>query len=190
MDDDPIEQVKGFLKDKLQPEDFQRLEAMIAKIGAGAEGEGEAAPAPKNDAENPAPKDPAQDGDDPNEEKKDMVTKPAMDAAVAAAEKRATVKATESVLKLQREIRDAERDVRPYVGDLTVACDSAAAVYRAALETLGEEDVASIHPSALKRILLKHPLPGAKPAAKAIAQDSSADAEYAKRFPDAGRLAR
>jgi uncharacterized protein len=82
-----------------------------------------------------------------------MVTKPAMDEAIAVAVKAATDN--------QREIRDAERAVRPYVGELAMDHDSAADVYRAALKTLGVK-ADEIHPSALATILSMQPRPGAE----------------------------
>ncbi|MEZ2410537.1 DUF2213 domain-containing protein [Bosea sp. RCC_152_1] len=126
-----------------------------------------------------------EDGDD---EEDDKVTKTAMDAAIAAAVKSATKSATAAAIKTQQDIREAERAVRPYVGDLAMAHDSADAVYRTALTSLGV-DVDGVHPSAFPAILKLQPKPGdTLPARKPIAQDAAASKEFETRFPHANRL--
>ncbi len=98
---------------------------------------------------------------DPNNEKlnkENMVTKPAMDAAIKVASEKAAKDATDAALKRAREITAAERAVQPYVGELAFAQDSAEGVYRIALETLGL-DVKDVHPSAYRAILEAQPLP-------------------------------
>ena len=73
-----------------------------------------------------------------------------MDAAIAKAVADTEATVTARVTRSQREIRDAERKVRPYVGELAIACDSAEAVYRAALTALGLGDkIKDVHASAL-----------------------------------------
>ncbi|MGO4171566.1 DUF2213 domain-containing protein [Bosea sp. TAF32] len=128
----------------------------------------------------------AMDGD--ADDDKDKVTKTAMDAAIAAAVKSATKSATAAAIKTQQDIRDAERAVRPYVGDLAMAHDSADAVYRTALTSLGVE-IEGVHPSAFPAILKLQPKPGDTPSArKPIAQDAAASKEFETRFPHANRL--
>lgn len=141
----------------------------------------------------------AEDEDDDGEDNKkpaqaqdrlptDMVTKTAMDAAIAAAVKSATKSATAAAIKTQQEIREAERAVRSYVGDLAMAHDSADAVYRTALTSLGV-DVDGIHPSAFPAILKLQPKPGdTAPARKPIAQDAATSKAFEDRFPHANRL--
>ena len=116
---------------------------------------------------------------------KNMVTKPAMDEAITAAVRKATADAT----KTQRDIREAERAVRPYVGDLVMAHDSAEDVYRTALTTLGVK-VDGVHASALPTILSMQPKAGDAPKRQAapIAQDAAAAKDYEARFPNANRL--
>lgn len=180
----------AFLAGKLSDEDMAKVREMLPadKPAQDGEGEGEGEKDP-----------PAQDGEggEGNGEKKDppamdtknLVTRTAMDAAIAAATTKAAREATETVTRTQREIRDAERAVRPYVGDLAVACDSGEAVFRAALTTLGV-NVEGVHASAFPTILsmqrkASDPAPKAKPS---IAQDAKADSAYAERFPHANRL--
>lgn len=126
--------------------------------------------------------------DEDGEEDDDKVTKTAMDAAIAAAVKSATKSATVAAIKTQQDIREAERAVRPYVGDLAMAHDSADAVYRTALTSLGVE-VDGVHPSAFPAILKLQPKPGdTPPARKPIAQDAAASKAFEERFPHANRL--
>ena len=81
--------------------------------------------------------------DEAEEEKKEKEkmandSKLAMDAAVKAVEQRFI------------DLRKAERDVRPVVGDL--ACDSAEEVYRTALKQLGCDEHATIPAGALSSV--------------------------------------
>ena len=59
-------------------------------------------------------------------------------------------------------IRDAERDVRPWVGDIAIPQSSAEDVFRLALDTL-KIDVKGVHPDALRPILMAQPKPGDEP---------------------------
>lgn len=82
----------------------------------------------------------------------------------------------------QEAIRQAERDVRPWIGDLVLAQDSADAVYRLALETVGV-DIKGVHPSAYRAVLLAQPKPdGRTPPAK-LAMDAASAKTLADRFP-------
>ncbi|NBL77537.1 DUF2213 domain-containing protein [Proteus sp. G2672] len=92
----------------------------------------------------------ANDNDD---DKKAKDNKMAMDAAISAVERKFM------------ELRQAERDVRPVVGEL--ACDSAEDVYRTALKQMGCEDHASIPASGLRSVF------NAYSKVPAMAQDSA-----------------
>jgi hypothetical protein len=61
----------------------------------------------------------------------------------------------------QREIRDAENRVRPWVGQLVMSFDSPEEVYHAALSTLGVEHK-KINPLLWPYLLELLPLPGSK----------------------------
>jgi 8-oxo-dGTP pyrophosphatase MutT (NUDIX family) len=113
-------------------------------------------------------------------EMKDMVSKPAMDAAIAAAV--TTVRATE------RGIRTALAEVKPYVGELpaTMAFDSGADVYRHALKMKGVEGAATMHVDALLPVLKALPVAGAKPAEQQqshMAMDASSVGKALKMAP-------
>jgi hypothetical protein len=89
--------------------------------------------------------------DEEPEMKKPEITKAAMDAAINANTRR--------TVALMRGIASAEKAVAPYVGELSLTFDSADAVYKAALQTLGI-DIDGVHPSAFKHILDAQPKPG------------------------------
>jgi hypothetical protein len=105
-----------------------------------------------------------------------MVSKTAMDAALAAQ------------AKTFREVEDARRAVRPWVGELEMAFDSAPAVLRQALTMLGK-NVAGKSDDALMDILEVQPKPGDKPKAQPrVAQDAAAVSGFAARYPNAARI--
>lgn len=107
---------------------------------------------------------------------KDMVSKPAMDAALKA-QASEFEKQIKSVRDAERAVRAAIAEVQPWVGELpaTMAFDSAADVYRHALVMRGVEGAKALHPDALKPILSTLPKSGAKQStehAPALAMDS------------------
>jgi hypothetical protein len=152
---------------------------------------------PDDDKKTPAKdkkaKDADPDDDDDDKKKKnpfakdaEMISKAAMDAALAV-----MAKTTESatIARLSA-IREAEKVIRPYVGELAMAQDSAEAVYRVALDTLGIE-TKGLHPDALKQILMAQPKPGDESQRRPVrlaADSASANSEYLKMFPNANRL--
>lgn len=111
-----------------------------------------------------------------------MVSKTAMDAAIAENAKQ--------VIKQQGAIREAERAVRPYVGELSMSFDSAEAVYRHALTALGV-NVKDVHESALPTILGMQVKPGEKKLDRlgldAAPQPGSA-ADFSKRYPETNSI--
>jgi len=119
---------------------------------------------------------------------KDLITKPAMDAAISAAVKAAEKRSHENA----KAIRAAERAVRPYVGELAMDAASPDEVYRKALGMMGVEGVDTVHASALPILLKTLPLPGSNAAPRReakIAQDAAAVDARAKRFPALARIA-
>lgn len=119
------------------------------------------------------------------EEAKDKAAKDkkAMDAAIEAA--------LTGERQRSQDLREAEKFVRPWIGELTMAQDTAEQVYRLALDSLNI-DVKGVHPSAYRAVLQAQPKPGearrSDPAR--IAADSAASADLAKREPNFGRLKR
>ncbi len=170
----PEEDPAPLLTDPAKDADPDPIAALSAKIDALA-----AAVAKLQKAEQQEAQVTLGGDEDPDPEEEEKVDKPAMDAAIAAA-----VKATEDRAKATRE---AEKAIRPYVGELAVAQDSADGVYKTALEMLGV-DVAGVHPSAYPVILKHQPIPGAAPRKPAIAQDAAAAKGFFDRYSDAGRI--
>jgi uncharacterized protein len=117
-----------------------------------------------------------EDDDDMDEKKDD---KPAMDAAI----KKARADAVRDVLA----IRAAEDDVFPHVGKLAVAMDSAADVYKYALETAGV-DIAGVPPAAFKAMVGLLPRPGSE--RPKVAMDAGDGDDFRARFPHAATLIR
>jgi uncharacterized protein len=104
--------------------------------------------------------------------------------------KAATTAATKAALSQAREINDAQKFVRPWVGDIAIACDSATDVFGAALKALGVKNVEKIHPSAYRTILENMPQPNARSERQLphVAMDAAVADDYDKMFPDAGRI--
>lgn len=157
-EDDAIARIMAFIDGKLSDEDMAELGNIVS--GGGAVDE--------------EPED--QPGNPPQDKEKD---KPA--AMDAAAIRRAT-------LREAAEIRDAEHAVEPFIGRLKVAQDSAAAVYKLALDHAGV-DLKGVPKAAYKAMVAMLPKPGATPAATTIAQDRAASRDgFSSRFPDAHKL--
>lgn len=116
-----------------------------------------------------------------------VITPAAMDAALAT-----MAKTTEARIHAQfRAIREAEQNVRPWIGDIAIPQVSAEAVYRLALDTMKVADVKDLHSDALWPILRAQPKPGEeerrRPMRMAV-DSASTDSEYLKMFPNANRL--
>lgn len=111
-----------------------------------------------------------------DEKMKGMVTRTAMDEAIKVAR------------DSERAIAAARDEVRPYVGALTMAFDSADEVYRKTAEMLGIENAKTIHASALPQLIRMQPKTGAQPV-RQMAMDEASTQDFAKRFPGADRIA-
>lgn len=177
-------ELREFLASKgLSDED---VEAALALIDDSSPGDPAADEDDDKDDDKDKKKNPLAKDDPPDFKGKPEVTKKAMDAAIKAATTAATAAATAA----QKEIRDAERAVRPYVGDLAMAHDSAEAVYRAALDLLGVEGAADIHASALPAILKMQPVPGARrvDVEPRMGFDAAGVKSFNDRFPGAAKI--
>jgi hypothetical protein len=177
-----LAKLKAYLSDKVTPEVLAQVDAiMTAKAKEEPKPNdpmmGQQNKPPVTGAPRPVGEDGVTHMDD------EAITKQAMDEAIAEAVKNAT----ETTEKKQRDIRDAERIVRPYVGELATACDSAEEVYRAALTALGVKHE-GIHESALPTIL---EMSGDKKKDEpAPAMDEASVSDYAARFPNAMKIGR
>ena len=174
-DADPCADLMAMLQGKLSPEDMQAFEAKLRAAMT---------PAAATDAEPAGP--PATPGTPPipaTKKEDDVISKPAMDAALAKTKTEAIAEGR----KLARDIADAERVVKPYVGVLP-AMDSAEEVYKSALELLGVK-VEGVHPSAYRAVLEARPAPGSDaPRARTVAVAMDAQTEVTKQFPGVSRI--
>lgn len=181
------EQIMAFLQDKLSPEDLSAIQQMIAGEAGDAEPEdvdGEKLDSEKGEDEDMDEKDKkgAKDEPPPFKGKPEVgggMSKDSVNKAIktAVADERAAARAT----------RDAERFVRPWVGDLAMAHDSAEAVFKTALTALNVK-LEGVPAAAYKHILEAQPLPGKAPAQTTFAADSASVESFAKRYPEAARI--
>ena len=203
--DSPFENVLEKLRGKISDEDLAEVTSMLNAHGA-------ATPAAATD-ETPEQKEAREKKEAEEKLAKDTPTKTegtpdapykdkaAMDQAIAsavdkakregkiatdAAIKAATEQATKDALQRARQISAAEDAIKPQVGKLNIAFDSAESVYKAALEAMGIK-IEGVHPSAYKSVFEAQPRAGA--AAPRLVHDSAqVDDEFGKQFPDALRL--
>lgn len=189
VDADPVAEVLAMLKGKISDEDLAAIQAKLCPPAADADEPASAAGDPAEDPTGDPAVEPIKPPAGPftpappatSEKDKDMVSKPAMDAAIDAARKQSVIDGR----KLAREINEAEKIVRPFVGDV-VAQDSAEGVYKAALGMLGVK-TAGIHPSAFRAVLEAQPKPGAD-RRPVVAMDTAAAKTINDRFPNLARL--
>lgn len=161
-DADPCAEIAEMLSGKV---DEETLAAVMAKCKAAM-----AKDAPPEFVGKPEPG----VDEDPKEEK---IDKKAMDAAIA---KATTDTETRTILRL-RGIEQAKEEAQPYVGKLALSFDSAEAVYRAALTSLGVEHKDIKEPVALRAVLQAQPKPGEK-RQPALAADKRNEG-FEERFP-------
>ena len=186
------EPLRGFLKDcGMDEEKIAKAMDMMPKNGlAGDEEDDEA----KKKAEEKAAADKAKDEELKAKDKaakdaemKDMVTKPAMDAALKAQDE-TFEKNLKTVRETERGVRVALTEVKPWVGELpaTMAFDSAADVYRHACVMREVEGAKTLHADALFPVLKSLPKIGARAAEHTdttLAMDSSAIGKALKIAP-------
>lgn len=120
--------------------------------------------------------------DEDDDDKKDKVSKSAMDAAIRSA----TAETEKRMRQQARDLRVAEQEVRPVVGEIAVACDSAEDVYLHALKAL-KVDITDV-PRSAYRALFKA-VPAQRPTAPSpVAMDAAAEKDFSARFPNNNRL--
>lgn len=172
LDADPVEAILSLCRGKLSDDELGDLEGKVRAM----------VPATKAEDEPPEaagqPKVGGKTAED-EEEKKDMVSKTAMDSAIKAAAKAAE----DSAIARINGIHEARKVAAPFVGEIAVACDSAEDVYRAALKIRGV-NTEGVHPSAFRTILECQPNGTAKPVAHA--HDAAPAAGMDKFLADLG----
>lgn len=154
------EPMKAFLREKgMGEDDIAKVCEMMPKPALDAEEtDEEKAAREKKEADEKTAKD---------NEMKDMVSKPAMDAALKAQADTLTSdfqKQIKTVRDNERGVRTALSEVKPWVGDLpaTMAFDSAADVYRHALVMREVANAKTLHHDALLPVLQSLPKAGAR----------------------------
>lgn len=186
-DEEPWEKVKSVMKAKgASDEDIDAYDAMM-KAGDKAKDESPEEKEKREKEERAAADKAARDAAEAekDKDKPEMVKKEAMDAALVETRKQATADA----LRIANEIRAAEREVRPYVGELSIAFDSVHGVYQAALKNLNVDAVGITDMKALRGMLKAQPLPGAKRRDEPLAQDAAVTGDFAALFPGAADIA-
>lgn len=187
---DPSEKVLAFLQGKLNEDDLGQIKQLLAPSSAAPPGGG--AVPPKKPAgekkegedeeldENGNPKKKATDEGGPAM-KPDMVDKKAMDSAMK--------KQAEDIRREMRDANEAREFVRPFVGDVAFAHDTAAKVYAAAATAMGLETEGVTDIKALKFVIGRMPKLGDRQHSNdPPAMDSATEMSLAERFPHAARI--
>ncbi|CAN7375447.1 DUF2213 domain-containing protein [Bradyrhizobium sp. LjRoot220] len=173
--------LRDFLKGKLGEDDFATACGMMKPGGADEEESDE----DKKKREEKEKEKMAGDVEKQVAEKtKDMVTKGAMDAAIDKAVT-AAVKGVKTEATATVEAREA---VRPVVGAVSLALDSAAGVYKAALTILGAEDLDKVDASAYPALFKAMSTKAAPQVKTPPAMDAAGAKSFAERFPHAARI--
>lgn len=166
-DDTIADQLRALLAGKLEPEIVERIIALAS---------GQAA-----DADEP---------DKDKDEDKGSVSKAAMDAAIASA----VAQATKALREANSATLEAIATVRPVVGELNPALDTAGAVYKAGLGFLGV-DTTNLPEAAYRATFLavaanRSKAHDAMPHKPAVGPSSSGAAAFAAAIPGAAKAAR
>lgn len=128
------------------------------------------------------------------EKAKGAEDKKAMDQQIKIAVDQAVKGVREGLEKQHRELRAAEAEVRPWVGELNpeLGLDSAEKVRRHALKMLSVEGADTMHADALSAVIKAQPRPGGAGAKPRLGMDaapsSAAKASFHERFPGSDRV--
>jgi hypothetical protein len=111
-----------------------------------------------------------------------MVTKEAMDSAIATAIAERD--------QQNRQALEAREFVRPIVGNVSLALDTAEDILRTALQMRGVsvKDFPANTPASAYRAILQN-LPNGRESTRSYAMDSTAARSFSERFPEANRHA-
>lgn len=177
-EDDPMDAVKKFLAGKLSPEDM----AQIEKLCGGESAMDDPPPFTGMPKSGSGPVGTKKSGEEGAKDK-DMVSKEDMDKAVKGA--------TDAAIKVQSEIRAAEKLISPYVGELSKSYSSASETIKHALMAMDVKGVEKIDDvNALTIILGQQKKRGEKEATKVseLAMDAKGASSFAERHPGASRI--
>ena len=154
QDDELMGKIREMLGEKLGPEEAARVMAALGE------------PAAANDEPPPTPGTPPA-----------PVTKQAMDAALAKAQK----DGEQAAVARMTAIRTAEQECRPILGEI-VAQDSAEAVYKMALDAKGI-DLTDTPPSAYRALVKMALAQDQAPQTPRVAMDSASVQSFNQRYP-------
>lgn len=187
---------KGKLAQDATLDDVTELLDTLDTVESGAEDEDDLDAEDEDEPEKPGEdedpeKKPGEDGEPTVEPKpkaadEEPVTKEAMDAAIA----RATTAATAATVTRMNDIAEAKRVVRPFIGEIDGAMDSAAAVYKLALDH-AQVDLTGVPASAygaMAKSLLPKLAADSKPKKETLAHDSASAKSFAQRYPGAAAI--
>jgi hypothetical protein len=163
--DEDVDSILELLKGKVSDEALEKIRAALTPAATDA------------DPDKTDPKPPEGGADKP-------VDRPAMDAAIRAATQRATAQATAAF----NDLRAAELEVMPLVGQV-IAMDSGTAVRKFALDSLGI-DTTGVHPSAYASLIAMAKAQKATVKPTPLANDSAVIDSFSQAFPNAGKLKR
>lgn len=167
---------KGKLAQDADISDIAEVVEAVATLAASAAETDEIA----EDEEDEETKDKVAEDEDDMDVRGETVSKPAMDAAIQGA--------VASAVARVEAIHEAKRDVQPVIGEIAVAQDSAAAVYKLALDHMGVDltDVpAAAYRATFRALRAAQP---AKPTPQ-LAQDAKRGLQsFNDRFPEAVKL--
>lgn len=107
--------------------------------------------------------------DDPDAKKDQPMAKPGMDA--------------KAVARTIGEMRTAEREVMPFIGEIKVNVDSPAAVYKLALDH-AKVSTKGVHPSAFRAMVAMLPKPSDKKGDTLALDHATVGSDFASRFGD------
>lgn len=180
--DDKTAKLMAMLQGKLAPDDMTAVQQLMGgepatDPDASQDEDPDADPVDADDEDPKAPK-----GVDEDPDMADKITKGAMDKAIAAS--------GAAMTKRFRDARAAEMAVRPYIGEIKVAMDSAGDIYRLAFDAL-KVDVKDVPEAAYPAMLKLVPVPGEKKTVTAkapIAADAAHLKSFAERFPGADKI--
>jgi uncharacterized protein DUF2213 len=171
--DEPVAKVLAFLKDLLRPEDVAIVQHILQPAKA-------ADPVPEEVAPDADPTVPPKKDEPPMDPTKKP---PAMDAAMVS-------RIEQQTIARMNAIREAERIVRPLIGELDVPQKSADAVYKLALDA-AEVDLTGVPTAAygaMAKMLIAQKAATAPASPTVVAMDAAGNKKFLERFPHANRL--
>lgn len=185
-EDDDMEAMDAEMSEE-EREEEKKARAEDRKGGMGAKDRKKAMDARKMSRDAKKAKDEEDDKKDEMSEKKEAEDarrakdKKAMDAAISSE----VTKAEQKIVARMTAVAQAREDVRPWIGNVAIAMDSAPAVYKLALDHL-KVDLDGVPESAYGAVLKTQPKPGAR--TDTLAMDAAVTGTLDAKFPSLNRI--